>query len=197
MSDVVKTINLKDGNVLEIYQDDYARSPRIDDEGIIGIMAAFHKCYDLKDKDIPFNSEMFEGWDEMKDYITGTLKSMVCLPLYMYDHSRITINTTGFSCSWDSGQIGFIYTTAKRLGDLGVNQENDESWEDYLARITSYLVSEVKTFDDYVTGKVYGFIIKNADDKEIDSCWGFYGDNHKTNGILDHIDEDNINLDDL
>ena len=31
------------------------------------------------------------------------------LPLYLYDHSGITMNTTGFSCPWDSGQVGWIY----------------------------------------------------------------------------------------
>ena len=33
------------------------------------------------------------------------------LPLYLYDHSGITMNTTGFSCPWDSGQVGWIYAS--------------------------------------------------------------------------------------
>ena len=36
----------------------------------------------------------------------------VILPLYLYDHSGITMNTTGFSCPWDSGQVGWIYADA-------------------------------------------------------------------------------------
>ena len=31
------------------------------------------------------------------------MEGMVILPLYLYDHSGITMNTTGFSCPWDSG----------------------------------------------------------------------------------------------
>jgi len=197
MNDIVQSINLKDGNVLEIYHDEDARNPREDDEGLIGIMAAFHRRYSLTDKDVPFNSEMFEGWDEMKDYITGTLRSLVCLPLYMYDHSGITIATTPFSCNWDSGQIGFIYTTAKRLGEIGVNQTNEESWKEYIARIKKYLEGEVETFDQYVTGDVYGFQVKDAEGEDVDSCWGFYGDDIKTNGILDHVSSEPVNIDDL
>ena len=26
--------------------------------------------------------------------------NVVCLPLYLYDHGGITMNTTGFACSW-------------------------------------------------------------------------------------------------
>ena len=31
------------------------------------------------------------------------------LPLYLYDHSGLSMNTSGFSCPWDSGQVGWIY----------------------------------------------------------------------------------------
>ena len=37
------------------------------------------------------------------------MDGMVILPLYLYDHSGITMNTCGFSCPWDSGQVGWIY----------------------------------------------------------------------------------------
>ena len=33
----------------------------------------------------------------------------------------------------------------------------------------------------------YGFILEKPDGEHIDSCWGFYGDNIETNGILDNI----------
>ena len=195
MNDIVEALDLKDGNVIEVYHDENPESPREWDN--IGIMAAFHGRYSLTDKDVPFNAEMFEGWDEMEYYITGTLKSMVCLPLYMYDHSGITIATTPFSCNWDSGQIGYIYTTAKRLAEIGVNQKNDESWEDFLARIKTCLEGEVETFDQYVTGDVYGFQLKDSEDEEIGSCWGFYGDDVKTNGMLNHVESEPVNMDDL
>ncbi len=35
----------------------------------------------------------------------------VVLPVYMYDHSGITISTTPFRSKWDSGKLGFIYSS--------------------------------------------------------------------------------------
>lgn len=37
------------------------------------------------------------------------------LPLYLYDHSGTIMNTTGFSCPWDSGQVGWIFCSHKRM----------------------------------------------------------------------------------
>ena len=35
-----------------------------------------------------------------------SIDGFVFLPLYLFDHSGITMNTSGFSCPWDSGQVG-------------------------------------------------------------------------------------------
>ena len=43
------------------------------------------------------------------------MEGMMILPLYLYDHSGITMNTTGFSCPWDSGQVGWIYADRRRI----------------------------------------------------------------------------------
>lgn len=198
-NDLIKSVNLEDGNILEIYQMMDPQNPRDKDydEGNIGIMAAFHTRYNLTDKDVPFTSADFDGWDEMEMHITKELRAIVSLPLYMYDHSGITIATKPFSCRWDSGRIGFIYTTAKRLSEVGVNIKNDEDFETYKQRIKEYLEAEVKTFDDYVTGNVYGFEIKDTEGAYVDGCSGFYGDDFKTNGILDNVNSKPINLDDL
>jgi hypothetical protein len=42
-------------------------------------------------------------------------KSDCILPVYLYDHSGLTINTTGFTCPWDSGQIGWIYASHEQV----------------------------------------------------------------------------------
>jgi hypothetical protein len=46
------------------------------------------------------------------------------------------------------------------------------------AKIEKYLTGEVETYDQYLTGEVYGFTIEKGEDEEhVDSCWGFYGYN--------------------
>jgi hypothetical protein len=98
--------------------------------------------------------------------------SMIVLPVYMYDHSGTTINTTGFSCPWDSGQIGIIYISrrdaVKEWGKKLCTQTVAE-------RARKCLKGEIETLDQYITGSVYGYCAYNPDGQQTDSCWGFYG----------------------
>lgn len=96
--------------------------------------------------------------------------SIVCLPVYMYDHGGVTINTDGFSCPWDSGKIGIIFTDYEKLKECGMHKYSDE-------HIEKCLKSEVQIYDAYLTGDVYGFIVKHETDKSIfDSCYGYYSE---------------------
>lgn len=96
--------------------------------------------------------------------------SYAVLPLYLYDHSGITINTTGFSCPWDSGQIGWIYASNDKI-----KKEYGEVMPETIQKAISLMMAEVKEFDCYLTGQCYGFQFFE-DGKETDSCWGFLGD---------------------
>jgi hypothetical protein len=100
--------------------------------------------------------------------ITGDVA--VILPLYLYDHSGITMNTTGFSCRWDSGQVGWIYATKDEI-----RKEYGKLTEDTIDAARRLLVAEVSEYDSYISGQCYGFRLYE-DGKEIDSCWGFLGD---------------------
>ena len=83
---------------IQIYQDSNPTSPREWDN--LGTIYCKHRRYDLGDKHTM-------GLEEIISLIKR--KDVLSLPLYLYDHSGITINTTGFSCPWDSGQVGYIF----------------------------------------------------------------------------------------
>ena len=79
----------------------------------------FDKFYDTDNIE-----DLKSGWyveDDIIDNLSISdcqklLKDIVFyLPLYLYDHSGITMNTGGFSCSWDSGQMGWIYATKEDI----------------------------------------------------------------------------------
>lgn len=95
---------------------------------------------------------------------------LVMLPLYLFDHGGITINTTGFSCSWDSGQVGYIYATPKDLV-----KEYGKDTPENREKARNLLEAEVECYDLYLRGECYGFQLYE-DGEEIDSCWGFLGD---------------------
>jgi hypothetical protein len=126
----------------------------------------------LNGKDVPnsFLNDCLSAlrMNELPELI-GQMKDMVILPLYLYDHSGITMNTSGFSCPWDSGQVGWIYA------DYGMIKENyGEVTPETIEQARKLLESEVEEYDYYLTGQCYGFKLYRGD-AEIDSCWGFLG----------------------
>ena len=56
---------------------------------------------------------MFQSWNELENHLIKK-NAFIVLPIYMYDHSGITISVNPFSCPWDSGQIGFIYISKEK-----------------------------------------------------------------------------------
>jgi hypothetical protein len=129
--------------------------------------------------------------EKIKELIQSTLKKhYVILPLYLYDHSGITISTGPFSCPWDSGQVGFIYITKKKAcqeyGRKRLGRANRK-------KLISYLKQEVETYDQFLTGDVHGYHVHRLnsegeiedDDDILDSCYGYFGSNWEDNGLFE------------
>lgn len=151
------------GYTIRIEQDTDPLDPREWDN--LGTMVCWHRRYNLGDEhdfDTPD-----DAWQEIK-------KNHIVLPLYLYEHSGITMNTTGFGCPWDSGRVGYIYVSHERV-------RKEYGWKHITKRrrekILEHLRDEVQTYDDYITGSVYGYVIEgnNEDTEDGDSSWGFYG----------------------
>lgn len=163
----------KNGKTLTIIQDEFSDSPREMCEPL-GTMACFHKRYTLGDK----HHHSIEEATEIENS-----DKFISLPLYLYGHSGITMSTTPFSCPWDSGKVGIIYVSKEKI-------RKEYNWKvitkKRLERIEGYLSNEVKEYDYYLTGRVYGYKITDENGEEIDSCYGFYGEDWKENGLFDN-----------
>jgi hypothetical protein len=115
----------------------------------------------------------------------------VVIPLYLMDHSGISMSTGSFGCPWDSGQIGWIICDNETI-------EREFNGDRELAH--KALEAEVSVYDDYLTGNVYGFIVEErvCEDcdtwEETDSCWGFFGSDVRTNGMADHLSDELTDL---
>lgn len=138
-------------------------------------MVCFHGRYFLGDK-TDLNSSMFSGWEELKQYLIKKEKAVIIKPLYLYDHSGITISTSPFSCPWDSGQIGFVYVTRKDLldeyGKKRVTKKEKEKAE-------KILDSEVNVYDNYLVGNVFRYDIYDKNGNGVESCCGFICDSEE------------------
>ncbi len=110
---------------------------------------------------------------------------IIFMPLFLYDHSGITMNTCGYSCRWDSGQVGYIYTDRKTILDLNAYYRNKKGKSTKVTKNNwkkaayVWMEGEVEEYDQYLTGEVYGIIEEEYDVKdntweETDSCWGFF-----------------------
>lgn len=148
------------------------------------------------------------------------------MPLWLYDHGGITMSCGArhypYNDQWDSGQVGWIVVMKKTImEEVGTEYVLDDegelirvehphkdapsTWEfktrplteeTWRKRAIGIMEAEVKEYDQYLTGEVYGFTLYSADPagegeevdwSEEDSCWGFFGDDVMKNGIEDHV----------
>ena len=155
---------------LRIEQDTAPLNPR-EEFDHLGKMVCAHRRYGLGDKH-DYNADHYDGWDEFEAAIRKEENVVVMLPIFMYDHSGVTINVHGFSCNFDSGQIGFIYATRE---DVLREYDKKRISKKMREKIEKQLEAEVSEYRQYLEGDVWGYIIENVDGEEVDSCWGFYG----------------------
>ena len=218
------------GLTIEIHTDDDPESPR--EWGGLGNMVCFHKRYNLGDKQEGILGEIQkrshdpagslrshlndcaeeegwdlkgmperDGWDLIEFFLRVARGAEVILPLYLFDYSGITMNTTGFSCPWDSGRVGVIYTTKEAILKYFVVEAISDELR---CKAAECLKSEVKVYDQYLTGDVYGYVIKDGEGEDLDvdlnkvstSCWGFYGLECCMEAAKEAADDVAIELDD-
>lgn len=141
-----------------------------------GTMVCFHNKYTLGDKH-DLQSPDYSSWAEVRDAIEVDEGAMVILPLYLYDHSGISMSvgaSRGQHAAWDSGQVGFIYCTD---GDMVANGIKD------LAQAEALLRGEVDAYNRYLTGDLYTYRIERQSTCDscshtsaefVDSCSGWY-----------------------
>lgn len=166
------------GHTIKIYHDPDAESPR--EWSNLGTLICWHRRYRLGDSHFFDSPEAFlrdlSGVSAQSDLSMDQLRDRaerksVLLPVFLYDHSGLAMNTIGFHCPWDSGQVGYVYVTLeavrKEFGVKRVTKALREKAEDILR-------GEIVSYDAYLGGRVYGYVIEQ-DGEEIDACWGFLG----------------------
>lgn len=169
------TYLLKNGQRLEIYQDEDPNDPRERDN-----CATFyfkHNSYKLA-KEIEIDDSDCENRDDELQEIKKEAEICAVLPVSLYDHGGITIRT-GRASGRDCGTIGRAFVTKK--------QAEANGWDE--AQALQCIEDEVKTYAQYLEGDVYGYQVKEnitrtrqdtGETKEAredtgDGCRGFYG----------------------
>lgn len=185
--EMLKTVELSEG-MFCLLDDESPENPR--DWYNLGSMVCFHKRYSLGDKHT-YNSAHYDNWQELHDAIIEDEGPCIILPLYLFDHSGISITTDAESfrmwdsAAWDWGQIGFIYVSYRTLGqEYGWKRITKKRRE----TVANRLKAEVQIYNYYLEGEVYGYKLTDKAGELVDSCFGFYGP-IKESGILDYFNE--------
>lgn len=177
------------GHRIEIWPDENAESPRTEQSNL-GVMACFHPRYNLGDK-TNLKDTNFAGWDDMAGWLKKEGGAVIVLPLFLYDHSGLRMKVGSFQghlpqghAEFDSGQVGFIYATREAILKT---YEVKRITKALLKKAEEALSAEVKVYDQYLSGDVYGFRVfapakppckecgHKPEPEEVESCWGFYG----------------------
>lgn len=173
----IDTIKYRGYNI-NVYQDDNPETPREWDN--LGTMVCFHKRYILGDNKTGYKSEDYESWEGLAKQVIKDHEPLYILPLYLYDHSGLRLKVGSFQgflpqghAEFDSGQIGFIFVSKKKIKEEWKVKKINKKLKE---QVLKTLESEVKTYDDYLSGNIYGFQIEDKEGNDIDSCWGFFGD---------------------
>lgn len=153
------------GHKIEIIQDDCPLHPREDMDNL-GRLVCFHRRYNLGDE------HEFDSPQELVEYINENEEVASFFPVYLMDHSGLSLSITPFGCRWDSGQVGYIYATYE---DIKTNFVVDELNNKHLEMTDEILKSEVRLMDEYLRGNVWIYTIYDPDGYPIDTCGGFYG----------------------
>ena len=166
MSEAIETTKYK-GYKIEIFQDENPENP-IKEWDMLGEFICWHRNYDLG------NSKRFDTPEEVREYAKKT--NSLLYPLYMYDHSGIGLSLSNtyypYNCPWDSCQLGYVLVDREKA----LKEYSKKILTKKLKqKIYDVIQSEVNTYNQYLSGDVYGYKVFDKDGEEIDSCWGYYG----------------------
>lgn len=180
------------GYTIKVENDEIGEDPREWDN--LGKMVCFHNSYKLGDKDNEYNTDSYNGWDEMKRDIVKADDVKIIAPLYLYDHSGLRIKIGSFygllpqgHAEFDSGQVGFIYATADAIRKF---YQVKKITKKILAKAEVMIKQEVKDYDTYISGSVLQYCIEDADGEVVDSCGGYFEYEALMDDAKRYIDQD-------
>lgn len=169
--------------VLNVLADHDPQNPRVEYENVTQMWCA-HRRYTLGDPGFRNEAVTAERIRSQHGPIA------LIKPLYLYDHSGLTISTTPFSCPWDSGQIGWVWITREKLR---TEYRRSKEYPTQAKWAEAILQGEVSTYDQYLTGDVWEYrIIEVETGAIVESCGGMFGHDYaekEGNSMLQYVNE--------
>lgn len=139
---------------LRIEQDTDAQSPEEWGDDALFLVADHRQFYVKPPKESTFESVV-------EDY----KKTHHVFGLEAYIHSGVVLALSREGSfpdrNWDVSQLGAVFVSK-------------QEWKTRKAAEKAAR-GHIETWNQYLSGDVYGFIVEDSDGEHVDSCWGFYG----------------------
>ena len=153
------------GHFFKLFYDEYSESPRLDDN--VATILTWERNYNSPDKNDDTFEEFAEkhGVDVSKgcnlDSVMDAMREegYYVIPVYALHHSVSHYSTYDFHDPWDSGVVGIAFCK-KGLYD------NDDL-------LRSIIDDEIKVYDAWVNGEVYGIDLLDQDETVLDTSAGY------------------------
>ena len=198
-----KTIKLEDlevetiykdnnGHFFKLFYDEYSDSPRLDDN--VATILTWEKNYSSPDENDDTFEEFAEkhGVDISKKWDLDSIMEAMrkegyyVVPVYALHHGVSHYSINDFNDPWDSGVVGVAFCK---------KQEGLPDDDDYLRRIID---REVKTYDAWVNGEIYGVVRLDKTEDIVDETteWVILGGDNKTEIFKDMLSTIGIDIQD-
>ena len=159
--------------------DDNPLNPRYLDN--VGTMVCWHRRLALGDREyyeapseffLSLYEEIFgeeiEDWHEASRKLSET-PGFIIMPLYLLDHSMLSMQTEPFNDPWDSGQVGYVYCTPEK-----VKREFGSVDEAAVEKARKCIKEEVDLYDHYLRDECYRYSLYEGVNF-VESVGGFFG----------------------
>lgn len=147
-----------------------------------------NRSYDFGDKAAEFDLGRFESWAEVRQHLIDVKGAIpgTMVGLAVTDHSGLHLHVdvpdgSNAGDQWDTAFIGWAYVTPAQADEMGhgvgVDIETGETSTGFMLR--EIALAEAREYGCYLAGDVNGYVIKDAaTGEELESCWGFLGDDY-------------------
>lgn len=113
--------------------------------------------------------------------------SRVSLPVYVLDHSGISVSTSPYNSRWDSGLIGYICVTDDDAREKLLGKDEEVPLAEIRKRAEAVLQGEVETLDQYMSGEMYYFTVEDENGVVVDNCEELYGLDYTEEVLMDSL----------
>lgn len=180
------------GRFFRLFYDEYSESPRLDDN--VATVLTWERDYNSPDE----NNDTFEEFAEKHGVdvskgcnLDSVMEAMrkegyYVVPVYALHHGVAHYSINDFNDPWDSGVVGVAFCK---------KQEGLPDNDDYLRKIID---REVKTYDAWVNGEIYGIVRLDKTEDVIDETteWVILDDDNRTETFKDMLSTIGIDIQD-